>query len=148
MEMCLKLAYSAFSSSPSKDSTRSSLWGFLLHYLFKFKPLDDFSLPKRDCKSLCVCDWSVCGYTRTRWIKISLKLSLALFISTIFKRWSLLSFFSLCWSLNCLKCAGHCLFLSYCDSCSACEKSFLTGKECPVECAHWRSPRPKKYYIH
>ena len=58
MEMCLKLAYCAFSSSPSKDSTMSSLWGFLLHYLFKFKPLDDFSLPKRDCKSLCV--WLEC----------------------------------------------------------------------------------------
>ena len=40
-------------------------------------------------------------------------------------------------------------FLSYCDYCSTCEKSFLTGKECPRECTHCRSPHQKKYiYIY
>ena len=58
MKMCLKLTYCAFSSSPSKDSTMST-FGVFLHYLLTFKPLDDFSFPKRDCKSLCVCGWNV-----------------------------------------------------------------------------------------
>ena len=58
MKMCLKLTYCAFSSSPSKDSTMGTLGGFL-HYLLTFKPLDDFSFPKRDCKSLRVCGWNV-----------------------------------------------------------------------------------------
>ena len=63
--------------------------------------------------------------------------------------WVVFKLFSLCWSLNRLKCDGQCLFLSYCDSCSLCEKSFFTGKECPVECAHRRSPcQKKKYYIY
>ena len=52
------------------------------------------------------------------------------------------------WSLNRLKCDGQCLFLSYCNSCSACEMSFLTGKECPGKCAHCRSPRQKKFYMY
>ena len=40
-------------------------------------------------------------------------------------------------------------FLSYCDYCSTCEKSFLTGKECLRECTHCRSPHQKKYiYIY
>ena len=39
MKMCLKLAYYAFSLSPTKDATMITFWGF----------------PKRDCKSLCVC---------------------------------------------------------------------------------------------
>ena len=49
------------------------------------------------------------------------------------------------WSLNCLKCDSQCLFLSYCNSCSACEMSFLTGKECPGKCAHCRSPCQKNF---
>ena len=43
-----------------------------------------FSLPKCDA-NFCVFGVGVCVYTH--WIKISLKLSLALFISPIFKRW-------------------------------------------------------------
>ena len=60
MKMCSKLGYHAFSSSSSKDCTMSHPCGVFLHYLLKFKPLDGFSVPKRDCKSLCVCGWSVC----------------------------------------------------------------------------------------
>ena len=40
------------------------------------------------------------------------------------------------------------LIIQYCDSCFACEKSFLTGKKCPGECVHCKSPRQKKYYIY
>ena len=39
---------------------------------------------------------------------------------------------SLCFmlkTLNRLKCGSQCLFLSYCNSCSACEKSFLLHEE-------------------
>ena len=43
MKMCLKLAYCAFSSSPSKDSTISIFWGFSSLFLLKYKPFDDFS---------------------------------------------------------------------------------------------------------
>ena len=50
---------------------------------------------------------------------------------------------------NRLKCDGQCLFLPYCNSCSACEMSFLTGKGCPWKYAHCRSPRQKKFmYIY
>ena len=53
MKMCLKLAYCAFSSSPSKDATMSTFSGFSSLFL-KFKPAFDEFLPleKRDCKSL------------------------------------------------------------------------------------------------
>ena len=52
MKMCLKLAYCAFSSSPSKDATMSTFSGFSPLFL-KFKPFDEFfSLEKSDCKSL------------------------------------------------------------------------------------------------
>ena len=62
MKMCLKLVYCAFLSSSSKDSTMSTPCGVFLYYLLKFKPLDDFfSLPKRDCKSLCVSVTRVCA---------------------------------------------------------------------------------------
>ena len=61
-------------------------------------------------------------------------------------RWVALRFvIALCWSLNRLKCDSQCLFLSYCNSCSACEMSFLTGKGCPGKYAHCRSPRQKKF---
>ena len=137
--MCLKLACCAFSSSPSKDATMSTFCGFS-SLLLKFKPFDDF-FPSKTWLQISLCLWL------EGWIKTSLKLSLALFISAIFKRWkdgSFLSFlFSLCWSSNGLKCDGQCLFLSYCHSCFACERSFLTGKECLGECAHCRSPRQK-----
>ena len=37
----------------------------------------------------------------------------------------------------------------YSNSCSACEMSFLTGKECPRKCVYCRSSRQKKimYYF-
>ena len=40
MKMFLKLAYLAFSSSPSKDATRSTFWGFS-SLLLKLKLLDE-----------------------------------------------------------------------------------------------------------
>ena len=58
MKMCLKFAHCAFSLSPSKDSKMSALWGFSSLYLLKCKPVDDFSLPKHDCKSVCL--WLEC----------------------------------------------------------------------------------------
>ena len=80
----------------------------------------------------CVC---VCVCVYIHWIKTSLKLSLALFSVPSSKdgrmgRFWGRSLFPLCWRLNHLKCDGQCLFLSHFDFCSACEKSFLTGKEC------------------
>ena len=42
-----------------------------LHCLLKFKPLDDFSLPKRDCNSLCVCGKSVYMCTSTEYRHLS-----------------------------------------------------------------------------
>ena len=41
MKMCLKLAYCAFSSSPSKDVTMSTFCGFL-HFLLNFEPFNEF----------------------------------------------------------------------------------------------------------
>ena len=40
------------------------------------------------------------------------------------------------------------LIVCYSNSCSACEMSFLTGKECPRKCVYCRSPRQNKlmYY--
>ena len=116
----------AFSLSPTKDATMMTFWGF----------------PKRDCKSLCVCGWSVRVYIH--WFKTFFKLSWTPFISAIFKRWqdrSLSNFlFSLCWGLNRLKCDGLCLLLSYCDCYFACERSFLAGKDSPGKFAHCRPP--------
>ena len=119
-----------------------------LHFLLKFKPFDEF-FPFQNVISnlfvfvagVCVC---VCVYIH--WMKTSLKLSLALFSVPSSKdgrmgRFWGRSLFPLCWRLNHLKCDGQCLFLSHCDSCSACEKSFLTGKEC----AYCRLSRPKIY---
>ena len=112
-----------------------------------------FSLPKRDCKSLCVCGWSVCHCVCVHPMNKDFSQAvIGIFYQCHFQKmvgWVVFKFFSLCWSLNRLKCDGQCLFLSYCDSCSLCEKSFFTGKECPVECAHRRSPCQKKiYYIY
>ena len=46
------------SSSPLKDSTMSTLWGFL-HYLLKFKPLDDI-FPSKTWLQISVCLWLEC----------------------------------------------------------------------------------------
>ena len=111
------------------------LLGFFFTIYWSLNVLLIFSLPKCDCKSLCL--WL--EYVFVRWIKTSLTLSLALFISAIFERWqvgtrSLLSFlFSLCWGLNRLKCDGSCLFLSYCDSCFASQI---------IVCCFWRNSSP------
>ena len=87
MKMCLKLEYCAFSSSPSKDATMSTFVVFL-HYFLEFKPFDELFpfqnvianlsvFVARVCVCVCVCIHS---------IKTSAKLSLALFISAIFKK--------------------------------------------------------------
>ena len=49
--MCL----CSFSSSPSKDSTMSTFWGFL-HHLLKFKPLDDV-FPFKTWLQFSLCLW-------------------------------------------------------------------------------------------
>ena len=116
------------------------LFVVFLYYLLKFKLLDEFFLFQSVIANLSLCVARVYVFMYIHWIKTSLELSLALFVSAIFKVWqdgSLFSFlFYLCWSLNRLKFDGQCLFLSYCNSCFACERSFLTGAECPGECAH------------
>ena len=151
MKMCLKLAHYALSLYPSKDAMMSTFCSFFLHFLFKFKPFDEFFPSKNVIASLSECVATVCVWVCVyiHWIKTSLKLSLALFLQCVLQkmvRWVALRFvIALCWSLNRLKCDGQCLFLSYCNSCSACEMSFLTGKGCPGKYAHCRLPRQKKF---
>ena len=80
MKMCLKLAYSAFSSSPSKDPTISTFFFFFFTFCWSFNLLMSLSLPKRDCNatiSLSVAMWglyplyrrclpmSICWFTTT-----------------------------------------------------------------------------------
>ena len=55
---------------------------------------------------------------------------------------------ALCWSLNRLECDDQFLFLSYFNSCSACEMSFLSGKECPGKCAHIVHHQVKKKFMY
>ena len=117
-----------------------------LHFLLKFKPFDEF-LP--NCRSLCVCVARVRVCVLPLNIEVSRSQAIiGTFFQCLFQKmigWVPLEvLFALCWSLNHLKCDGQYLFLSYCDSCSACEKSFLTRKEC----AHFRSPRQKCIYIY
>ena len=82
MKMCLKLAYCALSSSPSIDATKCTFWGFSSLFVEVETFWGVFSLPKLDCcKSLCEVA-SVCVFIH--WIKMSLKLSLALFFSAFF----------------------------------------------------------------
>ena len=140
MKMCLKLAYYAFSLSPSKDATMSTFRGFSSLFVGSLNLLMSFSLPKHDCKSPCVCSYCVCV------LPLNKDISQAI-IGTFFQWVALRFVIAFRWSLNCLQCDSQCLFLSYCNSCSACEMSFLTGKECPGKCAHCRSPRPKKFYV-
>ena len=55
MKMCSKLVHYAFSSSPSKDVTMSTFCGFFFTFCRSVNLLMSFSLPKCDCKSVCVC---------------------------------------------------------------------------------------------
>ena len=151
--MCLKLAHNAFSSSPSKDATMSAFCGFFFTFCWSLSLLMIFSLPKRDCKSLwvwsyCVCV-SVCVHSLNKDVSQAI---IGTFLQCVLQkmvRWVALRFvIAFCWSLNRLKCDSQCLFLSYCNSCSACEMSFLTGKGCPGKYAHCRSPRQKKIYVY
>ena len=151
MKMCLKLAHYAFSLSPSTDATMSTFCGFFFTFCWSSNLLMSFSLPKCDCKSLWVCSYcvSVCVHPLNKDISQAI---IGTFLQCVLQkmvRWVALRFvITLCWSLNRLKCDGQCLFLSYCNSCSACEMSFLTGKGCPGKYAHCRSPRQKKIYVY
>ena len=66
MKMCLKLAYSAFSSSPSKDPTISTFWFlFFFHFLLKFQPFDEsFSSKNVIATQLYSCQLPCEGYIR------------------------------------------------------------------------------------
>ena len=58
MKMWLKLTYCTFSSSPSKDFYDEYLLGFFFNIYWSLNILLIFSLPKCDCKSLCL--WLEC----------------------------------------------------------------------------------------
>ena len=128
------------------------LW-FFLHFLLKFKPFDEFFPSKTwlqvslsQCvATVCVCV-SVCVHPLNKDVSQGI---IGTFLQCVLQemvRWVALRFvITLCWGLNCLKCDDQCFFLSCCNSCSACEVSFLTGKGCPGKYAHCRSPRPKKF---
>ena len=131
---------------------------YLLWYLFTFcwtlTFWWDFSLAKRNCKSLSVCIARVCVCVHPLNKDVSQAI-IALFSVPFSKDGRMGRFrgFSLLFVevYNRLKCDGQCLFLCYCDwSCYACEKSFLTIQERNVsgrESAHCRSPRQKIYII-
>ena len=151
MKMCLKLAHYAFSLSPSTDATMSTFCGFFFTFCWSSNLLMSFSLPKCDCKSLWVCSYcvSVCVHPLNKDISQAI---IGTFLQCVLQkmvRWVALRFvITLCWGLNCLKCDDQCFFLSCCNSCSACEVSFLTRKGCPGKYAHCRSPRPKKFFVY
>ena len=122
-----------------------------LHFLLKFKPFDEFFPFQNVIANLSQCVANVCVCVHPLNKDISQDIIGTFFQCILQKmvRWVALRFvITFRWSLNCLKCDGQCLFLSYCNSCSACEMSFLTGKECPGKCAHCRSPRQKKFYVY
>ena len=56
------------------------------HFLLKFKPFEELFASQNVIANLCVCVASVCVYVHIHEIKTSLKLSLALFFSALFKR--------------------------------------------------------------
>ena len=119
-------------------------FGVFLHFLFKFKLFDDFFPFQNVIANLCVSvASSLCVYVHPLNIDVPQAIIGTFFQCLFEKMVGLVAFEALCWSLNRLKCDGQCLFLSFCDSCSACEKSFLTKEcpECPEECAHCGSPR-------
>ena len=69
--------------------------GVFLHYLLNFEPLHDF-FPSKPWLQISLCLWRKCVCQYTHWIKISFKLSLALFISAIFWKmggWVAIKFF-------------------------------------------------------
>ena len=115
-----------------------------LHSLLKFKPFDEFFPFQNVIANLCVSTSIKYRHLSSyHWH----------FFQCILQKmvgWVALRFvIAFRWSLNHLKCDGQCLFLSYRNSCSACEMSFLTGKECHGKCAHCRSPHQKKFmYIY
>ena len=129
------------------------LW-FFLHFLLKFKPSDEFFPFQNVTANLSVCAASVCVCVHPLNKDVSQAI-IGTFFQCILQKivgWVALRFvITLFWSLNHLKCDSQCLFLSHCNSYSACEISFLTGKGCPRKCAHFRSPRQKInlcIYIH
>ena len=155
MKMCLKLAYYAFSSSPPKDAMIIPLNVVFLHFLLKFTPFDEFFPFQNMIANLSVCVASVvvvCVCVHVHPLNILWHLSSYRwqFFWVHFTKDGRMGHFEVChrfvlkfkpfkvwWPMS--------LFIfSYCNSCSACEMSFLTGKECPGKCAHCRSPRQKK----
>ena len=121
-----------------------------LHFLLKFKPFDEFFPFQNLIANLSVCVASVCVCVHPL-NKDASQAIIGRFCQCVLQKMvegALRFAITLCWSLNCLKCDGQCLFLSYCNSFSACEMSFHTGKEWPGKCAHCRSPRQKKIYVY
>ena len=121
-----------------------------LHFLLKFKPFDEFFPFQNVIANLCACVAAVCVCTSIKQRHLS-SYHWHFFQCILQKMvgWVALRFvIAFCWSLNHLKCDGQCLFLSYRNSCSACEIPFLTGKECSGKCAHCRSTRQKKFYVY
>ena len=62
------------------------LW-FFLHFLLKFKPFDEFFPFQNVIASLSECVATVCVCVYIHWIKTSLKVSPAIFLSAFYKRW-------------------------------------------------------------
>ena len=80
------------------------------------------------CVCVCVCVASVCVHPLNKDISPAI---IDTFFQCILQKmigWVALKFvIALCWSLKCLKCDSQCLFLSYWNSCSACEMSYVLG---------------------
>ena len=127
MKMCLKLAYCAFSSSPSNDATMSTFCGF--SSLFVEAETFWWVFPLQNLSP----NLSLYGHPLNEDVSQAI---IGTFYQCRFQKmvgWVALRFLlSLCCSLNRFKCDGRCLFLCYCDSDFGCEKSFLTGKESNV----------------
>ena len=139
MKMCLKLAHYTFSSSPSKDAMMSTFCVFFPHFLLKFKPFYEFFPFQNVIANLCVC---VCVHPLNEDVSQAIIGACFHCVSQKMVVWVALRFvIALSRSLNHLTCDGQCLFLSYCNSCSSCEISFL-------KCAHCRSPRQKNIYVY
>ena len=101
--------------------------------------------PYTDRLSVCMC---VCVHPLNKDIPQAIIVSFFQCVLQKIVGWVALSFvIALCRSWNHLECDGQCLFLSYCNSCSAGEMSFLTRKECPRKRAHCRSTCQKNMYV-
>ena len=136
MKMCLKLAHYAFLSPPSKGTTMSTFCVFFFTFCWRLNLFMSFSLPKRVCKSLWVCSYmycvsvSVCVHPLNKDVSQAIIGSFLHCVLQKMVRWVALRFvIALCWSWNRLKCDGQCLFLSYCNSCSACESHSLRERD-------------------